>query len=87
MGLSGLFLLSELNEWINGEEIEMTRTERWLSLPAGHAGGKDDASDSALPSFVLGRGEAGMDAGNKRQGQRAEKRQNAESGSRWLVRE
>lgn len=51
MGLSGLFLLSELNEWINGEEIEMTRTERWLSLPAGHAGGKDDASDSALPSF------------------------------------
>lgn len=87
MGLSGLFLLSELNKWSNGEEIKMKQTERWLSLPAGHAGGEDDASDSVLPSLSLDRGEAEMDAGNKREGQRTKKRQNADSGSRWLVRE
>lgn len=65
----------ELYKWSNGEEIKTKRTERWLSLPAGHAGGEDDASDSVLPSFSLDRGEAEMDAGNKRGGQRAKKRQ------------
>ncbi len=45
----------------------------WLSLPAGHAGGEDDASDSALPSFSLDRGETQKDAGNKREGQKETK--------------
>lgn len=44
----------------------------------------------AFPSFSLDRGEAMMDAGNKREGQRAkgkEKRQNADTENRWLGRE
>jgi len=53
----------------------LVSSTQWLQHqhppPAGRAGGEDDASDSALPSFSMDRGETEMDAGNKRERQRA----------------